>query len=239
MKHFRFIPFMLILSMSMVMKAHTIHGCVWDTNDTEAVSQSSTYGDLLCSGQYTNTGIVRSGPNFTNTGNVSLSKISVYEKVAFFEDDNPLYYSGDFKVYEETGRKYASNSNNNLFLFLTNNGLIRVVLVISNTFPYVGTVTETRVNYFEEGDTRYKYVGAAAGQNNGVINNNYGNSNNYNNNARKPVCKTCMGMKLCRNCNGSKLVANPYTRRNEFCEVCNRTGKCPTCNGTGESPFRR
>ena len=67
----------------------------------------------------------------------------------------------------------------------------------------------------------------------------HGNSNNYNNNARKPVCKTCMGMKLCRNCNGSKLVANPYTRRNEFCEVCNRTGKCPTCNGTGESPFRR
>lgn len=213
----------------------------YNSSSSYSTSQStSQYGKLLYSGTYTNTGIVRSGTDVSANGNPQLITLSIYENALIAANDNPAYYQGNINIYGETGRKYALPNINNLFWFVTNNGLVRVVTVITNTLPIVGTVTETRVLYLDAGDTRAVYAGRASGQNNGQINNyNGGGSvNNGSGSGRKPICKTCLGQKLCRNCTGSKWITSPYSKNLSPCEVCHRTGKCPTCNGTGESPFR-
>lgn len=201
---------------------------------------SSQYGRLLYSGTYTNTGVVRNSTNVSANGNPSLITISIYEKALIAANDNPAYYQGNLSIYGETGRKYAHSNNDNLFWFVTNNGFVRVVSVITNTFPIVGTVTETSVLYLDAGDTRASYAGRSSGQNNGQFNsfNGGGSINNSSGSSKKPICKTCLGQKVCRNCNGTKRAVNPFTNRSDFCEICKGTGVCPTCNGTGESPYR-
>lgn len=224
------------------------------SSSSQSSSSSSPYGNLLYSGTYTVTGVVRNSTASAGDGKPYLTNLEIYDNaVVITGNGTVLRYYGEGTLEGAAGRMYGSSDKE--FMFVTNGGLVRYVQAIKNLF---GKVVDHKISYIDYGDTRSSYAGKpfnsntanttnnggatynySVPYNNGGTYNNTYNNNNYNNrNTHQPRCKTCMGTGLCRNCNGSKLVSNAYTRKNEWCEVCHRKGLCPTCNGTGKSPFR-
>lgn len=214
------------------------------TNQTppSSTTRQSAYGDLLYSGQYTYTSLIRTFDDFLGMGTPSLCNITVYERALLFNNDAPAEYYGYRTVYGEYGRAYG---NSEQFYLVTNNGDIRyVVRVTMNTM--LGAFTDERMAFFDHGDTRSQYEGKAFSSK-GNTNNNYNTGGTYGGSTGtvttqqgQKSCPVCYGTGTCQTCYGSGWVSNPYSNERHTCSSCNNQydnapykGKCWKCHGTG------
>lgn len=230
----RLFSMMLMLTVSIAsLCAHTISG---ESPSYSLLSTSSSYGNVLYEGVYTCTGISRNSSGVSFLGYVSLLNVTVYEK-ALVSEGKVYPYQGNISAFGESGRKYSDGA---IIWMVTGNGALRMVTIVTMTLPYVGTVSETSVLYYDKGDTRQNYQMMSNG--------NMGGSYNTPNNtyttpttpSRQPSCTICYGTGNCQTCYGSGWVSNPYVNERHPCTSCNSggnsayRGKCWKCHGTGK-----
>lgn len=189
---------------------------------------------VICQGNYTLTGVSRGSAGFSSSGMPLLCNLTVYDDYMTFAGDATAYpYRGQYTIYGETGRRYGDG---NSFFLVTSSGDVRGVVIMSMTLPYVGTVTETTLCYYDKGDTRYLYQSA------GTTGGGYSTpQNSYTPSApRQQSCRICYGTGNCQTCYGSGWVNNPYVNERHPCTSCNNggnqpnRGKCWNCGGTGK-----
>ena len=209
-------------------------------------ASSSGAENLLYSGQYTYTGLIRTSDDFIGTGEPGLCNIRVYVDELYFNSDPPARYIGDKTVYDERGRAYGESDK---YYLVTGSGDIRYVVNVPVYIPMVGTFNDARMAFFDKGDTVSQYQGRKFSSKSNM-NNNYNSGSNYGGgtydsgstttNQSRSSCPVCYGTGNCQTCYGRGWVNNPYTNDSHSCTTCNPNGNSPTkgkcykCHGTGK-----